>query len=361
MTLSPLQSLARRPLTPDPAQQAVMAQLDILYQKLLAIETSAGGWRQWFQRKPQISARSLYLWGEVGRGKSMLMDLFAACLPAGFPYRRIHFHAFMAEVHHQLHAQRQNGEDTVDALKPVALNYAMTLRLLCLDEFQVTDITDAMILSRLFTLMLDAGLVLVTTSNRPPEELYKDGLQRDRFLPCIALIRERFQVLKLDSATDYRLQKLHGHAAWFTPGDNIAEMRAMFDSLCALPPAPCTLVVNARELTLPITAGGMVWSDFDALCRQPLGAEDYAALAAEFHTVFLEGIPQMTREDRNEAKRFVTLIDVLYDHHVRLFAAADAQPEQLYPEGDGSFEFQRTVSRLKEMGSREYLNASHRL
>lgn len=333
-----------------------MAQLQLLYDRLIAVENDKTGWRNWFTRKPQAVFGSVYIWGDVGRGKSMLMDMFAACLPDGFPYRRLHYHAFMAEIHHQLHEQRKAGADTTDALKPVALGYAMTLRLLCLDEFQVTDIADAMILSRLFTLLLDAGLVIVTTSNRPPEDLYKDGLQRQNFLKFIDLVKARFQVLHLESPHDYRMQKLQGHPTYFTPADNIAELKSIFDSLCTLPPVPCTLTIHAREVILPITTGDTAWCHFDELCRQPLGAEDYAELATEFHTIFLIGIPQLTREDRNEAKRFVTLIDTLYEHKTRLLCSADTLPEQIYPSGDGSFEFARTISRLREMGSAEYWN-----
>ncbi len=355
MTQSPLETYKRSNLAADDAQLAVMEQLQALYDRLTSVDTNKAGWLNWFQRKRQSTLQSLYLWGDVGRGKSMLMDIFAASMPEGFPCRRVHYHAFMAEIHHQLHEQRQKGADIADALKPVALNYAMTLRLLCLDEFQVTDIADAMILSRLFTLLLDAGLVVVTTSNRPPDELYKNGLQRDQFLKFIALVKQRFDVLELNSPHDYRLQKLQGHPVYFTPGNNISELKSIFESLCTQYPAPSALLVNGREVTLPFTANGMAWCHFDDLCRKPLGAEDYAALAAEFHTVFLIGIPKMTREDRNEAKRFVTLIDTLYEHKTRLLAAADALPDELYPTGDGSFEFQRTASRLHEMQSQEYL------
>ena len=213
-----------------------------------------------------------------------------------------------------------------------------------------------MILSRLFTLMLDAGLSVVTTSNRKPDDLYLHGLQRESFLPFISLVKKRFRVMELLSPTDYRMQKLRGNPTYFTPENNITTLEKIFTSLSNQHPAPNTLHVNGREVILPHTAGGMAWCSFDALCRQPLGAADYEALASEFHTVFLTGIPQMTREDRNEAKRFVTLIDTLYEHKTRLLCAAATIPDALYPAGDGSFEFHRTASRLHEMQSEEYLS-----
>ncbi len=355
MNITPQKSyeerLASGQLQPDPAQAELVAVLDHLYTQLLAAPTP----RRWFGRKPKSHAQNLYIHGEVGRGKSMAMDLMVACLPAEFPYRRVHFHAFMAEIHHRLHTLRQTDTHTADALKPIAMEYAKNLRLLCLDEFQAQDIADAMILSRLFTLMLDAGLCVVTTSNRIPDDLYKNGLQRESFLPFIALVKARFRVFQLLSPQDYRMQKLRGNPTYFTPEDNLAPLEKIFRALTTTAPSQSILQVNGREVVLPITASGVAWCSFDALCRQPLGAADYTALASEFHTVFLYGIPRMNREDRNEAKRFVTLIDTLYEHKTRLLCAAASVPDELYTKGDASFEFRRTASRLHEMQSEGYL------
>lgn len=350
------QRLANGQLQADDAHGFIIERLQWLYDDLLADDAPKNLLAR-LRNKPKASATSLYIWGEVGRGKSMLMDLLVECLPPSFPHKRIHYHAFMADIHHRLHA---NGGGA-DALKPVAEAIAKDLRLLCLDEFQVTDIADAMILARLFTLLLDAGLVVITTSNRKPDDLYQNGLQREYFLKFIELVKARFKVLEVRSPHDYRMRKLRGKQTYFTPADNIAELHSMFDSLRTQSPQPYTLTVNQRSLTLPITANGVAWCSFDELCKAALGAEDYATIAAEFNTVFLVGIPKMTREDRNEAKRFVTLIDTLYEHKTRLFCAAAVPAEQLYPTGDGSFEFARTVSRLHEMASEQYLGASHRV
>lgn len=376
------QRLAKGQLQPDPAQAELISVLDYFYHQIQETAAPQSSWRAWFgggkadsltrpkggaHRRGErngggisTSQENIYIHGEVGRGKSMAMDLLVECLPDDFPVRRIHYHAFMAEVHAQLHQIRQQNAGIADALNPVASHYASELRLLCLDEFQVQDIADAMILSRLFTLMLDAGLSVVTTSNRKPDHLYLHGLQRDSFLPFIALVKKRFRVMELLSPTDYRMQKLRGNPTYFMPETNIATLEKIFDSLCTQPSVPTTLLVSGREVVLPHTANGVAWCSFDALCRQPLGAADYEALASEFHTVFLVGIPKMTREDRNEAKRFVTLIDTLYEHKTRLLCAAAALPDDLYPTGDGSFEFHRTASRLHEMQSGEYMeNSNH--
>lgn len=344
-------------IAPDPAQAAVIAELQALYERLLA-HKPASGWLSW-GRKDRQDIGNLYIWGDVGRGKTMLMDLFFDCLPDSIAAERIHYHAFMTDIHDRLHQQRQQQLSGLDPLAVVAARYMGKLQILCIDEFQVHDIADAMILSRLFTMLLDAGLAVVTTSNRPPDDLYKHGLQRDYFLQFIALIKKRFGVLELASPTDYRMEKIHGHAAWFTPAGNTQELESLFADLITHTPKPAALQVKGRTLTLEKTADGVAWCHFDALCRAALGAEDYAALACEFHTLFLEGIPELAREDRNEAKRFVTLIDTLYDHKVALFCSAETPPERIYGEGDGSFEFQRTVSRLHEMQSEDYLGASH--
>lgn len=303
--------------------------------------------------------RSIYLWGDVGRGKSMMMDLFYDHLPKKIPSRRLHFHAFMTEIHEALHEFRQEHPNESDPLPIIAQDFAQTCEILCLDEFQVHDIADAMILSRLFTALIERGVVTVTTSNRPPDGLYQDGLQRNSFLPFIELVKNRFDILSLDNEIDYRLQKLQGGKVYFQPASNIKPMQKLFDELRQHEPTDTNLYVKGRDIPLAKTADGMVWASFSELCESALGAEDYNTLALEYHTLFLSGIPKMTSENRNEAKRFVHLIDALYEHRTRLICSADAPAHELYPSGDGSFEFQRTVSRLVEMQSSAYLGASH--
>jgi cell division protein ZapE len=349
------QRVAKGLIKADSAQAEVLSAIDYLFHQLQEMAAPQRSWRAWFSGKQeQQNQENLYIHGEVGRGKSMLMDLLVEALPEDFPMRRVHYHAFMAEVHQRLHAERQKEKQTADALKPIATHYASELRLLCLDEFQVLDIADAMILSRLFTLLLDAGLCVVTTSNRKPEDLYLSGLQRESFLPFIALVKQRFRVMDLASPIDYRMQKLRMAGVYFTPATN-PDFQQLFQTLTTQPPQPATLEVLGRKIPIPFAANGVAWCRFDGLCREALGAADYAAIALQFHTVFLQGIPILTAEDRNEAKRFVTLVDSFYEHKTRLICAAAAPPEALYPAGDGSFEFQRTVSRLHEMQSEEYL------
>jgi len=343
----------------DPAQRDVALMLDNLYTALMSNPTAKeSSWRFWSGKKTH-NVPNLYIWGEVGRGKTMLMDMFFDALPEGFQAERIHYHAFMSDIHTRLHSQRQQAPQGHDPLAIVAAKYISNLRVLCIDEFQVHDIADAMILSRLFTMLLNAGLTVVATSNRPPEDLYLHGLQREKFLDFIALVRARFNVAELASPKDYRMQKLKGHGSYFMPGDNLEELRALFESLISHEPKETILHVKGRDLALPYTADGVAWCSFDMLCRAALGADDYTALAAEFHTIFLVNVPRMGREDRNEAKRFVTLIDVLYEHRVNLLCSANTPPETLYPQGDGNFEFQRTVSRLHEMQSDEYRKRAH--
>lgn len=315
------------------------------------------GWLN--SEKHERYVRSLYLWGDVGRGKSMLMDLFFDQLPPTIAARRIHFHSFMTEIHEALHRFRAQHSDKDDPLPHIAKSFSENCQLLCLDEFQVHDIADAMILSRLFESLLAENVVCVTTSNRPPDGLYQHGLQRDSFLPFIALVKERFDIISLDHPTDYRLQKLQGSDVYFQPEDNIAPMQELFDALRHHEPSAVQLHVKGRDIPLNKTADGMVWAHFSELCETALGAEDYNHLAQEYHTVFLTNIPRMTKENRNEARRFVHLIDALYEHRTRLICSADAPAHELYPSGDGSFEFQRTVSRLVEMQSIAYLGASH--
>ncbi|MBK1637264.1 cell division protein ZapE, partial [Rhodovulum adriaticum] len=302
---------------------------------------------------PPEPVRGLYLWGGVGRGKSMLMDFFME--HTGIEgKRRVHFHAFMQEVHAGLHAARADGAD--DALRPVAAQMADGLRLLCLDEMQITDITDAMIVGRLFELLFAAGVSVVTTSNRVPDDLYKDGLQRDRFLPFIALIKDRLEVMHLASPTDYRQNRLSGADIYFTPADRLAReaMAAIWADFTEGAGAPLILQVQGRDVEIPQFHNGVGRATFWDFCAKPLGPADYLAIAQAVRVLLLEDIPMLSSENYNEARRFVTLIDALYEARVRLIASAAAAPEMLYLEGAGVFEFERTASRLREMQATDW-------
>ncbi len=351
-------------LRPDPEQRTAAQRLDRLQQELEApLPTGLLG--RLMGKKP-APPRGLYLWGGVGRGKSMLMDLFHECLAIPGK-RRVHFHAFMLEVHARLREARKG--ETGDPIPPVAAAIAEGLRVLAFDEMVVNNSADAMIMSRLFTaLIVNHGLVIVTTSNRAPDQLYKDGLNREHFLPFIALIERELDVLALNGPHDYRLERLAGIATWHTPlGDAAtAQVREAFFRLTDYPPEDSAHVPSAeldlgggRKLHVPKSLKGVAVFSFKRLCEEARGAADYLAVAQTYHTVILVGIPRMGPENRNEAARFVTLIDALYENKVKLFATAAADPERLYTAGDGAFEFERTVSRLMEMQSADYLAAGH--
>lgn len=301
-----------------------------------------------FFRKPPEPPKGLYLWGGVGRGKSMLMDMFVAHLD-DIPARRVHFHAFMQEVHAAMHEARKTGVE--DAIAPVAADVIASVRLLAFDEMQITDITDAMIVGRLFEALFAGGVVVVTTSNRVPDDLYKNGLNRDLFIPFINLIKERMVVHELVSPTDYRQDRISGSPVYFTPvnAESRAAMDAVWSDLTGDRDAPMYLHVKGRRVLIPRFHNGMARARFHDLCGQPLGAADYLALADAVRVLLLDDIPTMGRSNFNEAKRFVTLIDALYEARVRLVASAAAAPEMLYLEGEGTFEFERTASRLREM------------
>jgi cell division protein ZapE len=347
-------------LKPDPAQRVAADALDRLAAGKPGLLSKLLG-------KGADGPAGAYLWGGVGRGKTMLMDLAFEHLPIE-PKRRVHFHEFMLETHERLRAARLTEEG--DPIEPVAEAIAAEARLLCFDEMQVTNPADAMILSRLFTRLLEEGVRVVTTSNRPPGDLYRDGLNRELFLPFIALIEERMMVVAVDGPTDYRLDRLDGVETWHVPngpGATAALAQAFFQ-LTDYPvedrarvPTEELEVGGGRTLHVPKSLKGVAVFSFKRLVGEPRGAADYLAIARRYHTVILVGIPIMTREMRNEASRFVTLIDALYDHRVKLLAAADAEPPALYPAGDGSFEFQRTISRLEEMQSADYLEEGHGL
>ena len=354
----------------DPAQEAVVRRLDQLAAELgeyrLARKSSSLGWL-FGRRQTAGPPRGLYLWGSVGRGKTMLMDLFFECSPVRRK-RRVHFHAFMADVHARVHEWRRQkklgavkGEDPITPVADALFDEAW---LLCFDEFSVTDIADAMILGRLFTALFARGVVVVATSNVEPARLYERGLNRALFLPFLALLQQRMEVRELDARTDFRLEKLGGAPVYHTPSDEAAR-RALTAAFRALTGrevgAPRKLIVTGREMTVPQAIDGVARFDFHQLCEVPLGASDYLAIARDFHTVVIDAIPTMGFEKRNEARRFIWLIDALYDMHVKLIASAEAAPEALYtaPDGREVFEFARTASRLIEMQSMDYLALPH--
>jgi cell division protein ZapE len=310
--------------------------------------------------------RSIYIWGDVGRGKSLLMNMFYTAIPWNNK-RRIHFHAFMQEVHSMIYAWRNEitaKHLQMDLLGQVARNiHSEYGAFICLDELEVTDVADAMILSKLFTLLLEEGVVFIITSNRPPEELYIGGLQRESFMEFVHLAYERMDVLELASPHDYRMQQIKAmQAVYMWPQSKAAET-AINDTLAQLTHraklVSTVLEVQGRKLTIAKTYGGIARLTFSELCKKPLGSADYLAIARRFHTVFLLCIPKLSTEKRNEARRFVTLVDTLYDHRVKLICTADVAPDKLYTEGDGAFEFARTVSRLAEMQSQQYLGSAH--
>lgn len=337
-------------LRPDPAQKAVLPALESLRRWLEETEAKPKGlFGGLFRKAPPAPPKGLYVWGGVGRGKSMLMDLFVDNTAIAGK-RRIHFHAFMQEIHHAMHEVRKTGAE--DALAPVAAKVASQLRLLAFDEMQITDITDAMIVGRLFKLLTEAGVVIVTTSNRVPGDLYKNGLNRALFVPFIGWIEQNFEVHHLESPNDYRQHRLAGAQVYFAPDD--AQARAALqgywsDLTGGAAGEQLALQVNGRELVLDQVASGVALSSFDALCKQPLGPGDYLAIAESVRVLILSGIPRLSRANNNEAKRFVTLIDALYEAKVRLIASAADIPEKLYETGEGAFEFERTASRLREM------------
>lgn len=370
-------------LRPDPDQELAAEKFQSLYQALKGYQPQAAGGGEakagWLQRfglgrlrasppSPEIAStapQGLYLYGGVGRGKSMLMDLFFETAPVE-KKRRVHFHEFMLEVHERIHRHRQSGKvrdgGPDDSLPELARALAGEAWLLCFDEFHVTNVVDAMILGRLFTALFDLGVVVVATSNWPPDMLYKDGLQRDLFLPFIALLKEKLDVLSLDGPTDYRLDRLKGVPIYHWPLGPAADAK-LGEAFAALTGGaaggPSELQVQGRRVEIAKAAKCVAWVDFWDLCGKPLGAADYIALATHFHTVLIAGVPTMKDELRNEAKRFMTLIDALYEHKVNVVIAAEGPPERLYPEGTHAFEFERTVSRLMEMQSEDYLQRQH--
>ena len=354
-------------LRADPAQRLVADRLQALAEALERPRPKPGPLARLFGAHEEAPPRGLYLWGGVGRGKSMLMDLFFEGV-AFQPKKRIHFHQFMLETHARINDARHQHPG--DPIPVVARQWAAEAHLLCFDELQVTNIADAMILSRLFAALFEEGVVVVTTSNRVPDDLYKNGLNRDLFLPFIGLLKKRLDVVALDGPTDYRLHRMAGMPTYYTPNGEAATkaLSELFFRLTDFPvedrdhvPSADLDVGGGRTLHVPKSLKGVAVFSFRRLCGEARGAADYLAIARTYHTVILVGVPVLGPENRNEASRFVTLVDQLYEWRCKLLLAADAPPDRLYVEGDGRFEFERTVSRLMEMQSAEYLAEGHGL
>ncbi len=371
------QMIEQGELKNDAVQAHIVEQLQELH---LFLETTSEKSRSFFQKlfsngKSTKEQKGLYIYGDVGRGKSMLMDLFFGLAPTQ-KKRRVHFHAFMLEIHKEMHEWRymdkaarieKLGSDQDDPIPPLAAKIAKQCRLLCFDEFQVTDVTDAMILGRLFNALFEHGVLLVLTSNRIPDDLYKDGLNRSLFLPTIALIKEKMKIEALNGPTDYRLERMEGVKTYHFPLGDTATT-SLSDAFWRLTDhavndrsqvGPEILTVQGRELTIPVASRGVAVVSFKKICGAALGAADYLAMAWKYHTIIMVGIPQLGPENRNEAKRFVTFIDALYENNVKFLCCAEVAPADLYKEGHGHFEFQRTVSRLMEMQSQDYLAKGH--
>ena len=349
-------AVAHGTIRADASQRMAAMAFEQLFQQLILPTTPLK--RRWLMLKNAPTTPSgLYIWGDVGRGKSMLMDRFVHTISRTQPTHRVHFHAFMRDVHKRLFAYRK--QHSGEAIEQVIADIASEMRILCLDELQVTDVTDAMILSRLFAGLMDAGITVLFTSNRPPNELYQGGLQREQFLKFVALLQARMPIIRIESAQDYRLAQLKAmKRTYMFPRDEASD-DFLVESWSALthgsPNEPLRIEVDGRVLRVDKHTHGVAWLTFAELCMRPLGASDYLELCNYCHTLILQGIPRLTREDRNEAKRFVTLIDALYDRRVKLIATAQTPPDGIYEAGDGNFEFQRTVSRLIEMQSEAYL------
>jgi cell division protein ZapE len=355
-------------LAPDLSQQFVAERLQRLWTTLRGYDPPSrqlngfGLFSRLLRRDPSPEQpNGLYIVGEVGRGKSMLMDLFFAAADVRRK-QRIHFHRFMQNVHTRFHAFRSANPEIDDPIPPLADSIAAEVVLLCFDEFQVNDIADAMILGRLFQALFDRGVVVVATSNIAPDNLFKGQPGRDAFLPFIELIKQRLDVVTMDAGRDFRRERMRGMRTWLVPADARAEReldRAFADLTGGAEGRPDALWVMGRKFVVPLAAEGVARCDFDLLCGTALGAGDYLALATRFHTLILDGIPRLSPDNYDKARRFIVLIDTLYDHRVKLIASADATPDKLYQRGENARMFERTASRLDEMQSRDWLELPH--
>ena len=346
------QHLEKRGFLPDPSQQRAVERLQQLYEEWSAYKNRRSSALKRLVVKPALP-KGVYLWGAVGRGKSFLMDSFYLCLPV-VRKRRVHFHHFMREIHREMN-ELKGSEDPI---AEVAARTARRYRLVCFDEFHVSDIADAMILGRFLDQVMNRGVVFCMTSNYPPGELYPNGLQRERFMPAIALIKERLDVIEVDNGTDYRRLKMERLKVYHVGGDG--EFARIFDELKDVEEEKQPLDVEGRAIPYRKRAGGLVWFDFQVLCGSARSYADYVDLSRRFHTVMLSGVPKMSPKNADAARRFTWLVDVFYDDRVNLVVSAEALPEELFTEGEHSAEFQRTVSRLHEMQSVDYLRAERR-
>jgi cell division protein ZapE len=343
----------------DVAQDWAVGVMDDFARQIESATVKEGRWPRLTRRKAKPRSAGFYLYGEVGRGKSMLMDLFFSAAKQPLK-RRVHFHQFMLEIHERLHKLRNERVD--DVLAQVARDIAYETRLLCFDEFHVTNIADAMILERLFAALFEGGVVIVLTSNWSPDELYKNGLQRDRFLPFIEWIKQTMLIHRLAGAIDHRYEQLRNLQAYFSPlgGDATRKLQGIFLQLTGdAQPESVALPVQGRTLNITHAAKGVGFFNFDEVCTAALGPADYLAIAECLHTVLLDGVPQLTADRRNETIRFMTFVDTLYEAKVKFFMAAAAAPEKLAPLGEYGFAFQRTLSRLKEMQGEDYRRKPH--
>lgn len=337
----------------DAAQGAALTHFQRLYEDLVALERMEASLIRLLARKQTV--QGVYLWGGVGRGKSFLMDSFFNCAPVARK-RRIHFHRFMQEIHHALN--RHQGEE--DPLTIIAREIAQGARLICLDEFHVTDITDAMLMRRLLEGLFEQGVVLVTTSNQRPDELYRDGLQRSQFVPAIELMKRNLEVVGVDGGIDYRLRELERAGVYHVDGSAEAHLEQAFTGIARHESADSpALEIEGRIINVRRHARGVAWFDFSELCDGPRGKADYIELARRYHTVMISGIPVFGVDEADIVRRFTWLIDEFYDRRVKVIVSAAAPPEELYPYAEGGDQFQRTISRLTEMQTRDYLSEPH--
>jgi cell division protein ZapE len=361
--------IANGSLAADPAQATAVYRLQDLGERLRGydprpVPESGGGLLARLMRlrhAEEYVPTGLYLVGEVGRGKSMLMDLFFDTADVGRK-QRIHFHRFIQNVHTRIHAWKKAHPDVSDPIPPLADQIAADAALLCFDEFQVNDIADAMILGRLFQALFDRGVVVVTTSNIAPDDLFKGQPGRDAFLPFIGLIKQRLELLEMDGGRDYRRERMRGLRTWLVPADAMSRRdldKAFVRLTGGSAIRPVTLTVMGRKLVVPQAADGVARFTFDSLCNTALGAGDYLAIATNFHTLILDGIPRLSPDNYDQARRFIVLVDTLYEQRVKLIASADATPDQLYQRGENAKMFERTASRLDEMQSADWLGLPH--